>query len=279
MSTKELLSKNHFQFNKNFGQNFILDTNFLASLVTMCKMGKETEVLEIGTGAGTLTREIARSTKKVVTYEIDKKLTEILSESLKDIPNCKLVMSDIMRKDIDEIESDFTSNYTIFANLPYYITTPIIFKFLYSNKLDEMFIMVQKEVANRIVAKAGSSDYGILSIIIDSVANTEIIKVVDRKMFVPSPNVDSALVRITKVQKFQNLNPEEFSRFVHSAMSMRRKTLTNNLNHAYSVSRDTLVKIIAPHSPNIRGEQLSVSDYVEIYGKMKQLKLIDQAEE
>ena len=161
MEITKVLKDNNFSFNHKFGQNFITDNNFLESVVKDTGINNEDEVLEIGTGAGTLTRVISQNAKKVVTYEIDKKLTEVLNTTLQNLENVTLRMKDVMSVSLEEIESDFAGGYHMIANLPYYITTPIIFKFIESQKLKSLNIMVQKEVAERITAKPNSKDYGI----------------------------------------------------------------------------------------------------------------------
>jgi len=268
MNIKQLLSVNNFEFNKKFGQNFITDTNLLNAIVKDTGITREDEVLEIGTGAGTLTQIIAENCKKVITYEIDKKLTEILQATLSPLANCVSHITDVMKMTLSQIEDEFEGKYHIIANLPYYITTPIIFKFLNSSKLITMNIMVQKEVAERICAKPNTKNYGIISILINAVADAKISRIVNRNMFTPPPNVDSAIVQITKNNKYPNLNIEQFGELVHCSFAMRRKTLVNNLSTYYQKTKDEITSIINPLSPNIRAESLTIEDFIMLCDKI-----------
>ena len=266
MDTK-ILSENNFRFNKQFGQNFIFDKNLLSAIVKDSGITKQDDVLEIGAGAGTLTKIIASSAKKVVSYEIDKNLVPILQENLAEVENSNVVFADALKTDIFEIENNFDGEYKIVANLPYYITTPLIFKFIeQTKKVQSITIMVQKEVADRLVAKKGSKDYGTISIILDFYGNVKILRNVPRRMFIPPPNVDSAMVQIDLVKNKFDANEDIFKKLVHSAFAMRRKTLLNNLSQGFGISKFEVEEILtqAKLSPTIRGEQLSTEDYVRL---------------
>lgn len=257
---------NH-NFKKKFGQNFITDKNLLSAIVDDAEIDKSDEVLEIGAGAGTLTKEISNRAKKVISYEIDKDLESHLL-GLK-LNNVNFIFKDIMKENLLEIENYFEDSYKIIANLPYYITTPIIFKFLKnSKKLKSLTIMVQKEVAERIVATKGEKDYGILTIMINFYGNAKITRNVNRKMFYPEPNVDSAVVRIDiNREKYKNIDDDKFYSFVQSCFSMRRKTLKNNLEHSnlkLKMKIDNLPQSIL----SLRAENLSFDDFVNIYLKI-----------
>lgn len=257
---------NH-NFKKKFGQNFITDKNLLSAIVDDAEIDKNDEVLEIGAGAGTLTKEISNRAKKVISYEIDKDLESYLL-GLK-LNNVNFIFKDIMKENLLEIENYFEDGYKIIANLPYYITTPIIFKFLKnSKKLKSLTIMVQKEVAERIVATKGEKDYGILTIMINFYGNAKITRNVNRKMFYPEPNVDSAVVRIDiDREKYKNIDDDKFYSFVQSCFSMRRKTLKNNLEHSnlkLKMKIDNLPQSIL----SLRAENLSFDDFVNIYLKI-----------
>ena len=226
----------NFKFNKKFGQNFIFDNNLLNAIVSDSQISKNTEVLEIGAGAGTLTKIIAQSCKKIISYEIDENLKDILNNNLKEINNSKIIFKDALKTNINEIEKDFSGNYSIVANLPYYITTPLIFKFIEeTKKVDSITIMIQKEVADRLVAKSGK-DYGTISIILDFVGEVKFCRKVSRTMFTPAPNVDSAVVRIELNRNKYNANFEDFCKVVRTAFSMRRKTLLNNFSSGLNMS-------------------------------------------
>lgn len=257
---------NH-NFKKKFGQNFITDKNLLSAIVDDAEIDKSDEVLEIGAGAGTLTKEISNRAKKVISYEIDKDLESYLL-GLK-LNNVNFIFKDIMKENLLEIENYFEDGYKLIANLPYYITTPIIFKFLKnSKKLKSLTIMVQKEVAERIVATKGEKDYGILTIMINFYGNAKITRNVNRKMFYPEPNVDSAVVRIDiDREKYKNIDDDKFYSFVQSCFSMRRKTLKNNLEHSnlkLKMKIDNLPQSIL----SLRAENLSFDDFVNIYLKI-----------
>ena len=258
---------NH-NFKKKFGQNFISDKNLLSAICNDAEINGDTEVLEIGAGAGTLTEEISQNAKKVVSYEIDRDLqNHLLSLNLS---NVKFVFGDVMNYSTKEIENDFEGEYKIIANLPYYITTPIIFKFLNeSTRLASLTIMVQKEVAERIVSKVGSKDYGVLSIMVSFFGEAQINRIVSRKMFYPQPNVDSAVVTITlQKDKYKNIDKNKFYKFIQMAFSMRRKTLRNNLAHG-GVNAEKMA-LLDDQILASRSETLSISQLLDIY-----LKIID----
>ena len=263
----QILKDNNFKFNKAYGQNFIFDKNFLKSIVDMVAT-KDDEVLEIGAGAGTLTSMLAGSTKKVVSYEIDNNLQPILNEALKDYPNAQVIFKDIMKVQMSEIEGNFQGDYIMVANLPYYITTPIIFKFLENAKhLKSMSIMVQLEVAERLTAKPNTKDYGAITPAIDYRANAKIIKRVGRHMFTPAPNVDSAIVKIDFVKnKFDILDTHTLDETIKGVFAMRRKTLANNLKSHFHLSSDDINQICrkAKISPTTRGETLDTSSLVNL---------------
>ena len=278
MNLKELLEKENFKFEKKYGQNFISDTNLLISIVNDCQITKDEQVLEIGPGAGTLTKEIAKQSKCVISYEIDKNLEKILSQSLNSTANSKIIFKDFMQVSEEEILREFntfstslnlkaSNELSVIANLPYYITTPIIFKLLQFQSITKIAIMVQKEVAERIVAKKGK-DYGILSIMIDFFANAKITRIVNRKMFTPAPNVDSAIVFIEVIKnKYPNCNKELFSKIVHLSFAMRRKTLANNLMVGLNLKREDVEKILGEELKNARAENLSTQEFVNLKNK------------
>ena len=272
MDTK-ILSENNFRFNKQFGQNFIFDKNLLTAIVKDSNISKQDDVLEIGPGAGTLTKIIAEFSRKVVSYEIDKNLVPILEQNLQGVENSKVIFADALKTDISDIESNFDGEYKIVANLPYYITTPLIFKFIeQTKKVQSITIMVQKEVADRLIAKKGSKDYGTISIILDFYGKVRVLRNVPRRMFIPSPNVDSAMVQIDMIKNKYDADEELFKKIVHSAFAMRRKTLQNNLSQGFGISKAQVEEILnkAGFAATIRGEQLSTEDYVKLTNVMKQ---------
>ena len=271
----QILKDNNFKFNKAYGQNFIFDKNFLKSIVDMVAT-KDDEVLEIGAGAGTLTSMLAGSTKKVVSYEIDNNLQPILNEALKDYPNAQVIFKDIMKVQMSEIEGNFQGDYIMVANLPYYITTPIIFKFLENAKyLKSMSIMVQLEVAERLTAKPNTKDYGAITPSIDYRANAKIIKRVGRHMFTPAPNVDSAIVKIDFVpNKFDILDTHTMDETIKALFAMRRKTISNNLKSHFCLSQESIQTICNNTNilPTARGETLDTQTIVNLSNEIFKIK-------
>lgn len=258
---------NH-NFKKKFGQNFISDKNLLSAICQDAGLDEKTEVLEIGAGAGTLSEEISKNAKKLVSYEIDTDLqSHLLGLGLK---NTKFIFGDIMNFSVEQIEKDFDGEYKIIANLPYYITTPIIFKFLNdSTCLSSLTIMVQKEVAERIVAECGGKDYGVLSVMVKFYGEAKINRIVSRKMFYPQPNVDSAVVTIEiNRKKYRGVDKDRFYKFVQMVFSARRKTLRNNLVHG-GVDAQKLA-LIDEATLALRAEMLKIDQLYDIY-----LKIVD----
>ena len=258
----------NFKFNKKFGQNFISDKNLLSAIVSDAEITKEDEVLEIGAGAGTLTKAISEKAKKVVSYEIDKNLTEHLKSVENSSENIKIYIEDALKKQINEIEKDFEKEYHLIANLPYYITTPLIFKFLEeSDKCKSLTVMVQKEVAERFCASCGEEGYGIPSIILDYFCESKITRIVSRKMFFPMPNVDSAVLCIRKKEIKSSIEfRAKFKKLVALAFSMRRKTLYNNLKPVIN-SKDefeNILKLININNVSVRAEQLTTEDFIKL---------------
>ena len=267
MSNLEILKKHNFSFNKSFGQNFIFDTNLLEKIVDDALVDENSTVLEIGCGAGTLTRQIAKRVKKVVGYEIDNNLKPILAENLAEVDNVEIVFKDIMKETTADIEQKLGGDYVIIANLPYYITTPILFKFLLEAKhLKRLIIMVQLEVAERLCAKENTADYGAITVEIDSVANAKITRIVKKNMFTPAPKVDSAIVKIDFVDKYDIKDRAVLQKLIKGAFQMRRKTLANNLKNTFGISMGLCNEIFEKLSlsSSVRGESLSTMQFVEL---------------
>lgn len=266
MKESDILKQNNFNFNKKFGQNFIYDKNLLNAIIEQSGIDSEDEVLEIGPGAGTLTKVIAQKAKKVVSYEIDTNLKPILAENLKDVTNAKIIFQDALKTDLNEIESNFTNEYTLIANLPYYITTPLIFKFLKSERVKSMCIMVQKEVGQRLIATNKDKEYGAISAILDFYGDVKILRQVPRHMFTPVPNVDSCVVQINIKRNKNNANADLYEKIIKSAFANRRKTLANNLSNDFNVTKqqvyDFLKQLSLPEQ--IRGDALTTMNFVQI---------------
>lgn len=266
MKESDILKQNNFNFNKKFGQNFIYDKNLLNAIIEQSGINSEDEVLEIGPGAGTLTKVIAQKAKKVVSYEIDTNLKPILAENLIDVTNAKIIFQDALKTNLNEIEGNFTNEYTLIANLPYYITTPLIFKFLKSERVKSMCIMVQKEVGQRLIATNKDKEYGAISVILDFYGDVKILRQVPRYMFTPVPNVDSCVVQINIKRNKYNANADLYEKIIKSAFANRRKTLANNLSNDFNVTKqqvyDFLKQLSLPEQ--IRGDALTTMNFVQI---------------
>lgn len=264
--------ENH-KFNKKFGQNFISDKNLLAAIVNDAQISSNDEVLEIGAGGGALTQELAAKAKKVVSYEIDKTLTEHLNELSKQFDNLEIIIDDALKLPIQEIEQNFEEEYKLVANLPYYITSPLIFKFLEQTKrCKSITVMVQQEVAQRFCAKAGDENYGIPSVMLNFYCDCKIMRNVSRKMFFPMPNVDSAVIRLDRKEiPYSDEFISKFSKIVNSSFAMRRKTLINNLTKNLKVSKEEILKIlkILNLSEMVRAEELTIEDYKNLTQQLK----------
>ncbi len=269
MQLKEILIKNGFHFNKRFGQNFLTDVNLLNSIVDKSGITEHDTVIEIGVGGGTLTRAIAKKAKRVIGFEIDTNLKPVLSETLGDLENVEIVFKDVMKMPTQEIEEMIGGRFSVVANLPYYITTPILMKFIEeSDMVDKITVTVQEEVADRLCAKAGSSEYGAITASVDVVGNAEKIMRIDRKMFYPAPNVDSAVVRIDMdKQKYPLKDIRAYRAGVRCAFLSRRKTLVNNVMMSFKTDRVTAENIVLNVTGDImvRGETLTTQDFVNLH--------------
>ncbi len=272
MNIKNVLKENNFTFKKAFGQNFLTDENLLGSIVERSGVDETSTVIEIGLGAGTLTKEIAKRVKKVYGFEIDLNLKPILNETLKGFNNIDIIYKDIMKLSIEEIEELIGGKYTVIANLPYYITTPIIMRFIEEGvNCERVVVTIQKEVAERITASPSTADYGAITASINGVSDSEIIEYIGREKFLPPPNVDSAVVKITlNKNKYDIKDIKAFRKLIKSAFSMRRKTLVNNLLKNYPLSRTEIEEIFLGlgFKTDIRGEDLSPLDFVNLSNKL-----------
>ena len=258
----------NFDFKKKFGQNFISDKNLLNAIADDAGVDAQTQVLEIGAGAGTLTEVLADKAEKVVSIEIDKDLKPYLELVRAKHPNVEFIFGDFMRIDRAEIESHFDKTYAVVANLPYYITTPIIFRLLEENfNISSMTLMVQKEVAERFVANTSSKEYGAVSVMLQSMCDITVTRIVNRSMFFPQPKVDSAVVNLKiNPSKYDIPNRDMFAKVVKSAFMWRRKTLNNCLQMGFDLEKAEVEKIIATAGlkNQVRGEKLSVDDYIKL---------------
>lgn len=269
---KTVLAECGFGFKKKFGQNFITDKNLLASIVAQAGVSVDDTVVEIGCGAGTLTKALAEVAKKVVSFEVDKSLQPVLSRTLAGVDNAEIVFKDFLKVNLEELENK-TGDYCVVANLPYYVTTPLIMKLLEDGKrVKSITVMVQEEVARRLCAKENSPDYGAITAVIALRASAQIIKKVPRTMFTPRPNVDSAVVKLTVQDgRLSVSDPELYKKTVHAAFLSRRKTLENNLINSFRLTREEAQNILNACGIDVkaRGETLSPEAFASLSEEIK----------
>ncbi|MBS4210793.1 16S rRNA (adenine(1518)-N(6)/adenine(1519)-N(6))-dimethyltransferase RsmA [Bacillus sp. FJAT-50079] len=270
--TKEILSKYGFSFKKSLGQNFLIDPNILRNITSFAELTKETGAIEIGPGIGALTEHLARTSKKVVAFEIDQRLFPILDDTLSAYDNVKIIHQDVLKADIKQIiATDFhdVQDVMVVANLPYYVTTPIILKLLEAHlPIRGLVVMLQKEVADRIAAKPGTKEYGSLSIAIQYYTIAETVMIVPKTVFMPQPNVESAVIRLTKREApaVAVKNEAFFFQVVKTSFAQRRKTILNNLTNGLNKGKEKKEEIMraleaADIAPNRRGETLSIQEF------------------
>ena len=261
------LQKHGFQFKKQFGQNFISDGNLLSSMVTASGIDETTTVVEIGCGAGTLTRALAEKAKKVYAFDVDTYLQPVLSETLAGLDNVEVIFRDFNKVDLKDFEKEI-GEYTVVANLPYYITTPLVTKLLEeSEKVQGLSIMVQEEVAERFCAKEDTPEYGSITAAIALKGEAKIVKRVSRNLFYPRPNIDSAVVKIEFCRGRIAVKDEKaYRQTVKCAFLNRRKTLENNLVNFFKLTREQAKAILqeAGVEEKARGETLSPSRLAQL---------------
>lgn len=268
MDVKQILTQSGFRFNKQFGQNFLTDKNLLEQIVADAGVSGGT-VLEIGAGAGTLTRELSKRADKVIAYEIDRNLEKVLAITLEDCSNVQVIIGDVMKCKIADIDRACGADYRVVANIPYYLTSPLIMSFVENSvSVTSLTLTVQKEVADRLNAIPSTKDYGALTVGVQAVADVTVTRTLSRKLFYPEPNVDSAVVRIDMNRnKFDITNRKLFRKTVRSAFAMRRKTLVNNLITGFGINRESAEDTVKQCGLSVgcRGEELSVEQFVALY--------------
>lgn len=270
--TKQIIKQYDFAFKKNFGQNFLVDERVLDKIVDSADITSDDVVLEVGPGIGTLTQALARRAKKVVAVEIDKTLIPILQELLSDFDNIEIINNDILKVDITDIVRENGGRpIKVVANLPYYITTPIIMNILEKQlPVESITVMIQKEVAYRMQAQPKSKDYGSLSLVVQYYCKPYLVANVPQNCFMPRPNVDSAVIRLTLLDKpaVDVKNRELLFSIIKAAFSQRRKTLLNCFFNCggWNLTKEQLTDIInnAGYDEKIRGEALTLDDYAKI---------------
>ncbi|MFR4782890.1 MAG: 16S rRNA (adenine(1518)-N(6)/adenine(1519)-N(6))-dimethyltransferase RsmA [Pilosibacter sp.] len=280
-NTIEIIQKYEFMFQKKFGQNFLIDAHVLEKIISAAGITKNDCVLEIGPGIGTMTQYLAENAGHVVAVEIDRNLIPILKETLADYDNVTVINEDILRVDIKALAEEYNDGKPIkvVANLPYYITTPIIMGLFESGvPIDNITVMVQKEVADRMKEGPGSKDYGALSLAVQYYAEPEIVANVPPNCFIPRPNVGSAVIRLTRHKEMpvEVKDPALMFKIIRASFNQRRKTLQNGLGNASELpyTKEQIAAAIAEMglTPTIRGEALSLAQFAQlsdILGAMK----------
>ena len=272
-STTQILKKYQFTIQKKFGQNFLIDGNIIDKIIDAAHITKDDMVIEVGPGIGTMSQYLCERAGKVLVVEIDKKLIPILEGTLSEYSNVTILNQDILKVNLQEIIRDMNQNrpVKIVANLPYYITTPIVMGILEGDiPFSSITVMVQKEVADRMQVGPGTKDYGALSLAVQYYAKAEIIAYVPNTCFIPKPNVDSAVIRLTKLEKKPvNINNEKLMfRIIRASFNQRRKTLINSLNNSPEInfSKEDIIEAISQSefNPNVRGEALTLEQFADL---------------
>ena len=280
-ATKEIINKYRFAFQKKFGQNFLIDSNVLESIIRGAEITKDDFVLEIGPGIGTMTQYLCEAARQVVAVEIDKMLIPILEDTLSEYDNVEVINQDVLKVDIKSLAEEKNNGKPIkvVANLPYYITTPIIMGLFESGvPIDSITIMVQKEVADRMQTGPGSKDYGALSLAVQYYATAKVILNVSATCFMPRPNVDSAVIKLTRHKEpTVNVVDEKLMfKIIRASFNQRRKTLVNGLKNSpeLSFSKEQIVKAIEKigKPETIRGEALTLEEFAELANAFTELK-------
>lgn len=282
-ATMEIVKKHDFKFTKSLGQNFLIDDNIIDKIVDGSLAGQGDKVIEVGPGIGTLTRELASRSEKVMVVEIDKKLIPILGDTLSDFDNVTIVNEDIMKADIkDLIDKNLDGGpVKLVANLPYYITTPIIMRFLEEDiNVTDIVVMVQKEVAERMNANPGKKDFGALSVAVQFYCDTEIVAKVPRHLFVPQPNVDSIVIalRVRPERKYKVEDEDLFFKIVKASFGQRRKTLLNSLTSMGILDKTDISAVLSVSGidEKRRGETLSLEEFARLsdcmHSRIKELQ-------
>ena len=277
--TKEIINKYNLFIKKNYGQNFLIDLNILNNIVKSAGVTKDINVIEIGPGIGSLTEVLLENANKVMSYEIDNSLIPVLKNELSQFDNFTLINQDFLKADVEEdIKKYFNDDKDVYviSNLPYYITTPIIMYILEHLKgIKKCSFMMQKEVADRITANRGGKDYNNLSIAVKYYAKATKVLNVSKHVFIPQPNVDSAVVllEIYQEKQYQVIDEDAFFKLIRNSFANRRKTLINNLNNAYHVSKEELEKVLRNINilPTARAEELEIEDFVQLEKELKKV--------
>lgn len=288
--TKQILDDHGFSFKKSLGQNFLIDLNVIREVLDKADIHEKTGVIEVGPGIGSLTEQLARRAGKVAAFEIDQRLVPVLADTLSPYSNVTVINQDILKADIrNAIDTHFSEcdEVVVVANLPYYITTPILMNFLEQDlPIARYYVMMQKEVGERISAGPNSKSYGSLSIAIDYYTEARVIRQVPKTVFMPPPNVDSIIVEMVKRESGKvDIDDENlFFRLTRGAFGQRRKTILNNYMNVFEDGKkhkDSVRRLLeaAGIDPRRRGESISIEEYADIYHRLKnfpELKIVSQ---
>ena len=274
-SVSRILESGGFTFKKSLGQNFLIDPSVCPAMADAA-CGEDTGVIEIGPGAGVLTAELAKRAKRVVSIELDERLRQVLAKTLADFDNVKLIFADVMKTDLSAVIKENFSDcgrVTVCANLPYYITSPVIMSLLESRlPVESITVMVQKEAAQRLCAEVGSRDAGAVTAAVKYYAESEILFEVPKTSFLPPPKVDSAVIQLKILEKppVETKDEEFFFKFVKSCFAQRRKTLVNTVSSTLGIDKETLRGALADIGlePTVRGEALTLPQLAELADRL-----------
>lgn len=269
MDFKDVLRKYNFRYKKGLGQNFITDEQLLKAIAGDAGISDTDLVLEIGAGAGTLTRALAERAQEVIAFDVDKDLSDILKETVGGLPNVTTVFADVLElRDREITELTGGRSFKVVANLPYYITTPLLMRFIESGlPVTSLTVLVQKEVADRLCALSDTPDYGAVTLAVRLRGEAKIMRKVGRQVFYPAPNVDSAVVRVDIEDRYAaHGDIKTVKKLIRAGFAMRRKTLVNNISAAFPISKEEAAAILTNlgYRPAVRGEALSLEDYLKI---------------
>ncbi|MCK9471226.1 MAG: 16S rRNA (adenine(1518)-N(6)/adenine(1519)-N(6))-dimethyltransferase RsmA [Bacilli bacterium] len=267
--TNQILTKYNLRAKKGFGQNFLIDENILKKIIQVSELTKDDGVIEIGPGIGALTEHLCLNAKKVLAFEIDSNMLEVLGNELKDYSNLKIINQDFLEAKLENLDYfNDCKRIKVVSNLPYYITTPIITKLLGINFVEEMYLMVQKEVGMRLSGKPKTKDYNSLSVFMAYKSKCKIEFTVARNCFLPAPNVDSVIISVKKIKSDFTVNNEaHFLKFIQIIFAQRRKTTINNIANGYSLSKEEISLLLENlgYLPSVRSEELTLEDIYKIY--------------
>lgn len=278
--TKALLNQYGFNFKKSLGQNFLIDVNIIHNIIDASDIDENTGVIEIGPGMGSLTEQLAKSAKKVIAFEIDQRLIPVLKDTMSPYANVTVINEDILKANIAQYVSDNLADcdkIMVVANLPYYITTPILLNLMQQRlPIDGYVVMMQKEVGERLNAQVGTKAYGSLSIVAQYYTETSQVLTVPKSVFLPPPNVDSIVVKLMKrdVPQVEVDNEDKFFKMTKSAFSQRRKTINNNYQSLFvegKNKKEVILKWLETSGidPRRRGETLSIKEFANLYNELK----------